>query len=189
MILGTAPIASIPLGSNVSPTVYSLEGDWITFDGIEKIMTLHVTYASAEDIYAAWLVWSTAPENLAWDQAFVTIGGEMINYSVSIPYYYMLINNWRVRPMEEDHVLIIVGNLCVQGGAMPLVQTLGNFNVLAQYTLPMMAQAINVASNVVVEQLVEAVWAAPVSVMTDTTTIGGFIHKLILTVPKFLGLK
>lgn len=34
-----------------------------------------------------------------------------------------------------------------------------------------------------------SVWSAPVSGMTDTNTIGGWIYKKILTIPKFLGLK
>ena len=34
-----------------------------------------------------------------------------------------------------------------------------------------------------------AVWTAPVSTMTDKTTIGGYIAKLVMTIPKFLGLK
>jgi hypothetical protein len=34
-----------------------------------------------------------------------------------------------------------------------------------------------------------AVWNAPVASMTDKTTIGGWISKVLMTVPKFLGLK
>jgi len=32
-------------------------------------------------------------------------------------------------------------------------------------------------------------WSAPVSTMTDKTTIGGYIKKALLTIPAFLGLK
>ena len=38
-------------------------------------------------------------------------------------------------------------------------------------------------------QNADAVWAKPVSGMTDKTTIGGYISKVLLSVPKFLGLK
>lgn len=34
-----------------------------------------------------------------------------------------------------------------------------------------------------------AVWNTPVSSATDKTTIGGYISKVLLTIPKFLGLK
>jgi hypothetical protein len=38
-------------------------------------------------------------------------------------------------------------------------------------------------------QNADAVWSKPTSTMTDKSTIGGFIVKLMLTVPKYLGLK
>ena len=38
-------------------------------------------------------------------------------------------------------------------------------------------------------QNADAVWSAPVSTMTDKTTIGGYIKKVLLTIPAFLGLK
>ena len=44
--------------------------------------------------------------------------------------------------MEADHTLIITGNLFVEGGGIPVVQTLGNYNVSTQYTVPVQAQAM-----------------------------------------------
>jgi hypothetical protein len=38
-------------------------------------------------------------------------------------------------------------------------------------------------------QNADAVWTAPVSTMTDKTTIGGWIHKVLLTIPTFMGIK
>lgn len=38
-------------------------------------------------------------------------------------------------------------------------------------------------------QVTNAVWNSPISSMTDKTTIGGYISKVLLTIPKFLGLK
>lgn len=34
-----------------------------------------------------------------------------------------------------------------------------------------------------------AVWNTPINTITDKTTIGGYITKMIMTIPKFLGLK
>jgi hypothetical protein len=38
-------------------------------------------------------------------------------------------------------------------------------------------------------QNADAVWNKPISGMTDKTTIGGYISKVLLSIPKFLGLK
>jgi len=38
-------------------------------------------------------------------------------------------------------------------------------------------------------QNADAVWNTPISTVTDKTTIGGYISKVLLSVPKFLGLK
>ena len=44
--------------------------------------------------------------------------------------------------MESNHQLTITGNLFVAEGGSPLVNTLGNYNVIAQYTVPVQAQAM-----------------------------------------------
>jgi len=44
--------------------------------------------------------------------------------------------------MEANHALIITGNLFVAEGGSPLVNTLGSYNVIAQYTVPVQAQAM-----------------------------------------------
>jgi hypothetical protein len=44
--------------------------------------------------------------------------------------------------MEADHQLIITGNLFVYGGGVPVVNTIGNYNVSTQYTVPVQAQGI-----------------------------------------------
>lgn len=49
--------------------------------------------------------------------------------------------------MEANHSLNIVGNLFVAGGGVPVVQTLGAFNVSAQYTVPVQAQGITVSGG------------------------------------------
>jgi hypothetical protein len=46
--------------------------------------------------------------------------------------------------------------------------------------------SINIPTS---SQNADAVWGKPISDMTDKTTIGGYISKVLLSVPKFLGLK
>ena len=44
--------------------------------------------------------------------------------------------------MEANHSLVITGNLFTEDGSSPVVNTLGNYNVIAQYTVPVQAQAM-----------------------------------------------
>jgi hypothetical protein len=43
--------------------------------------------------------------------------------------------------MEANHDLVITGNLFVEGGGVPVVRTLGQFQVNVNYTVPVQAQA------------------------------------------------
>ena len=44
--------------------------------------------------------------------------------------------------MESNHLLVITGNIFVDGGGQPVVNTLGAYNVSVQYTVPVQAQGI-----------------------------------------------
>jgi hypothetical protein len=71
------------------------------------------------------------------------VGGDDLGGGIYIPIYIFLLNGWRVRPMESSHTLVIEGNLFVDGGGVPVVQTLGTYNVSVQYTVPVQAQAVS----------------------------------------------
>ena len=45
--------------------------------------------------------------------------------------------------MEIDHDLTITGNLFVEGGGIPVVRTLGAYQVNVNYTVPVQAQGIS----------------------------------------------
>jgi hypothetical protein len=65
---------------------------------------------------------------------------------------------------------------------LPMVVTL---DTTSHITLSPWANGATVDTNAIAN----AVWTAPVSSMTDKTTIGGWITKMILTIPKYIGLK
>jgi hypothetical protein len=54
---------------------------------------------------------------------------------------------WRVRPMESSHNLTITGNLFVEGGGVPVVATLGTYQVNVNYTVPVQAQGISTSGS------------------------------------------
>lgn len=122
----------------------------ITLDGATKRIILDSASVSAAEIWSAWVNWHEA--NSQWELAFRQVGGDDLGGGLSIPPYFFLLSGWRVRPMEQSHTLVLTGNLFVDGGGTPIVQTLGNFNVSAQYTVPVQAQGISTGSGLTADQ-------------------------------------
>lgn len=114
----------------------------IAFDPANKRIVLDSTSVTAEELWSRWADWVAASDNAKYLPAFRHTGGDELGGGLFIPNYLFLLNGWRVRPMEADHTLIITGNLFVDGGGVPVVQTLGDFNVSVQYTVPVQAQGI-----------------------------------------------
>lgn len=117
----------------------------ITFDGQARRIILDRASISAAEIWTAWVDWQIT--NQQWPLAMRQEGGSALGDGKFTAIYFFLLNDWRVRPMEMNHVLSISGNLGVDGGGRPVVQTLGNYNVSTQYDVPMMAQAISVTGG------------------------------------------
>ena len=115
----------------------------MVFDGLNKRIILNSTSVTASEIWSRYMDWLGADSNNAkWGLAMTQIGGDDLGSGLYVPIYVFLQNGWRVRPMEASHQLMITGNLFVAEGGSPLVNTLGNYNVIAQYTVPVQAQAM-----------------------------------------------
>ena len=115
----------------------------MTFDGLNKRIILDSTSVTASEVWSRYMDWLAADSNNAkWGLAMTQVGGDDLGGGLYIPIYVFLTNGWRVRPMEANHQLTIVGNLFVAEGGSPLVNTLGSYNVIAQYTVPVQAQAM-----------------------------------------------
>lgn len=119
----------------------------ITFDPAAKRIVLDSAGVSAAEIWSRWADWVTVSDNGKYLPAMRQAGGDDLGGGLSIPPYIFLLNGWRVRPMESNHTLIITGNLFVDGGGVPVVQTLGSFNVSAQFTVPVQAQGISTSGG------------------------------------------
>lgn len=120
-----------------------------TFDPTARRIILDTASISAEQIWTDWVDWAALSDNSKWPPAFLQIGGDALGSGLFIPVYIFLLNGWRVRPMEANHTLIITGNLFVDGGGVPVVPTLGAFNVSVQYTVPVQAQGISTGGSTV----------------------------------------
>lgn len=144
----------------------------IVFDPATKRIVLDSASTSATEIYSRWADWIALSDNAKYLPAFRSVGGDDLGSGLLIPPYYFLQNGWRVRPMESDHTLTITGNLFVDGGGDPVVQTLGNFNVLTKLVVPVQAQGISTtggsgpAAGEIATALIAAMNATPPSVNT-----------------------
>ena len=112
----------------------------ITLSGATRRIILDSASVSAAQIWSAWVDWHEA--NQQWPLAFQLVGGNALGGGLFIPPYFFLMNGWRVRPMEASHNLTITGNLFVDGGGVPVVGTLGTYQVNVNYTVPVQAQGI-----------------------------------------------
>lgn len=112
----------------------------ITFDTARKHIVLDSASVTAAQVWSAWVDWHAS--NRQWPLAFRQVGGDALGGGLFIPPYFFLLSGWRVRPMEANHNLTITGNLFVEGGGVPVVQTLGTFQVNVNYTVPVQAQGI-----------------------------------------------
>ena len=117
----------------------------ITLDGSTKRIILDSASVSAAQIWSAWVDWHEA--NQQWPLAFQLVGGNALGGGLFIPPYFFLLNGWRVRPMEASHNLTITGNLFVDGGGVPVVGTLGTYQVNVNYTVPVQAQGISTSGS------------------------------------------
>ena len=119
----------------------------ITIDPTNRRLILDTASTTAQEIYSSWAEWMLLSDNSKYPPAFNATGGDDLGGGLYIPPYYFLLNGWRVRPMESSHLLVITGNLFVEGGGQPVVQTLGSYNVSVQYTVPVQAQAFSVSGG------------------------------------------
>lgn len=112
------------------------------FDPTQKRIILSSSYLSAVDLYSKWKEWARTGDNAKFYPALRVVGGDPLGGSRYVSPYVFLTNGWKVRPMESSHTLVIDGNLTDESGGDPVVPTLGAFNVLVQYTVPVQAQAL-----------------------------------------------
>ena len=119
----------------------------LLIDPANRRIVLDSANVTAQAIYRAWADWAAESDHLKYLPAFSTLGGEPLGGGRFVPGYYFLINGWRVRPAEADQHLVIDGNLIVAEGGSPVVPTLGVFRVVAQFTIPVQAQAMVISGS------------------------------------------
>lgn len=157
----------------------------IVFDTDRKHIVLDSSSESWAVIWSRWVEWHAV--NRQWPLAFRLVGGIDLGSGIAIPPYFFLLNGWRVRPMEAHHILTLDGNGFVEGGGVPVVSTLGVFQVVVNYTVPVQAQALVIdgggtgsLSDADATKVAEKVWAHYARSLTQSDA---------LTTAQYLALK
>ena len=114
----------------------------IVFDPASKRVILDSTSVTATELYSRSADWLATGDNAKYGAVFRQVGGDDLGGGLSIPPYFFLQGAWRVRPQEASHNLTLTGNLFVDGGGVPVVSTLGTYQVNVNYTVPLQAQGI-----------------------------------------------
>ena len=149
----------------------------ITFDPAAKRIILDSASVTATEIFSRWEDWAVASDNLKYGMVIRQVGSDDLGGGLSIPPYFFLQGDWRVRPMESSHNLTITGNLFVEGGGVPVVPTLGTHQVNVNYTVPVQAQGICTSGSTgpSAESIAAAVLAAlqATTIPVNNTLING----------------
>ena len=133
----------------------------IQFDPITKRIILDSSAITATELYSRSCDWLALSDNAKYGAIFRQVGSDDLGSGLSIPPFFFLQGAWRVRPMESSHNLTITGNLFVEGGGVPVVQTLGTYQVNVNYTVPVQAQGISTSCSTgpTAAEIADAVWA------------------------------
>lgn len=129
--------------------------------------------------YSHWKDQILLSNNFIYDFAFGIIGNVTYNSPKRIPAFTELLNNWKIRPDEADHTLIVEnGILYATGGADPFVDTLGAYTVRIIYSQPVEVLSFNSGSGVTPidkTEIIEGVW----SYMTAAANIANSMGELV----------
>lgn len=104
----------------------------VSFDGPNKIIQVLDLVDSLEfktDVYSAWKNWCVEGDNLKYQQAIRTVGGDPLTGGNSLGITFFLENGWRLRPFSRDHTLSISGNVYTTEGGTPFIPVEGSFSV------------------------------------------------------------
>jgi len=123
--------------------------DSVTFDGVNKLAILapNTNAIEAVEIYSDWKLWLLQSDNLKYELAMSSVGGEPLPGGIVTGAYVFLENGWKVRPNERDHSLQIDGNLFSADGSAIDAPTAGSFRVAIRLNTSSLTQVAVVQSG------------------------------------------
>lgn len=106
-----------------------------TFNGTTEIITptdapvSGVIDIDVQDLYSRWVDWMLTSDNSKYQQAMRAVGGDPLPGSKQLGLTYFLMNGWKIKPYEADHIFNLNGNLYSEDGTSPFTPTTGSYNV------------------------------------------------------------
>lgn len=155
----------------------------ITFDPATKRIILDSVTVTATEIYSRWVDWAAEDDNLKYGLVVRSVGGDDLGGGLFIPPYFFLQDGWRVRPIESNHDLLITGNLFVEEGGVPVVRTIGVFQVNVNYTVPVQAQAFSTDGAGSAPTAAQIAAAVKNALFPDLDTINNNVQDASILVP------
>lgn len=188
----------------------------VTFDGERKLIIINSSENTVDvrsDIYSAWVNWIVLDQNFKFLPAIRSSGGDPTVNGQFSGLIFFVTNGWRV---YFNHSTNFLGSLFSDNFPSPFLTSSDTFigqSIASNLVTQAAGLGADVPSVIQIRQEIDsnsaklgtihtiiqdiptpsenaiAVWSAPVTSMTDKTTIGGYIGRVLLSIPKFLGLK
>lgn len=153
------------------------------FDGPNKIIQLgdNTVQFSAPTIYSEWKRWIQQGDNTKYEPAFdLAVGGNPLGGNVNLGSYYFLQNGWKIRPWNNDHTLIIEGNLFpVPDDAGLFIATVDPHNVLIAMRTSSLTQQVLIEQSDPIDEvyLADAVWNKDISGISTANYAGTVLKQ------------
>lgn len=141
-----------------------------TFDGPNKlvILTSGTTSFTVGDLYSRWKDWVLLSDNSKYEEAMGAIGGDPLPGGSFLGVTYFLENNWKIRPQEANHHLVVTGNLYDRAGGSPFVSTVGSYNVRIEQKTSNIVDLIATSGSILTEDgIADAVITKADAIWTD----------------------
>lgn len=136
------------------------------FDGENKLFIAKPGVTSVDvqvDLYSAYKQEILIGDNSKWPEAIRTAGGDPIGGGVFVGAFFFLMNGFKIRPQEADHILVLNGNLFLDDGETGdiVVPTLGDYNVMVRQVVSSIVNVVQTSGSSP-SAIATAVWDAPV---------------------------
>lgn len=147
----------------------------VSFDGQNKIIQINDGIMEIDvqsHIYSEWKVWASTDNNLKWEQALTTVGGESLPGGAEVPSFYFLLNGWKVRSYPGTSVINIATNLFVDDGSSPYISGGMLTSISAATTVGVSLAGVTSITAQDLLAIANAVWDQQVNLNQTTGSFG-----------------
>lgn len=106
---------------------------------------------------------------------------------------FFVASDWKLRPYEGNHRLIVSGNVYSVDGTSPITDTVGMWRIFTEFTVSSTVKQVVSGSGVTAQDVVDissasavAVWGVSKASQTDGATMGGWVASKLLTLRQYL---